>query len=71
MEKCNGYGECSLQCDNNGYSKNYDILCTHNCIPVKCQNFEICGYSFQKCILVVGDRVFQFVEVRKSHRSDS
>lgn len=48
MENCNGYGECLLQCDNNGYSKNYDILCTHNCFPVKCQNFEICGSSFPK-----------------------
>jgi len=48
MKNCNGDGECLLQDDINEYSKNPEILCIHNCIPVKCKNFEICGCMFPK-----------------------
>ncbi len=41
---CNGDGICLEQIDcNNGYKKHDNISCNHNCQPVKCPNYIICG----------------------------
>ena len=41
---CSGDGCCLLQVDCvNAYMKNADIACSHNCQPVQCPNYLICG----------------------------
>ena len=42
---CKGYGECLAQSDcNNGYTKSDTMSCSHNCQPMKCPNYLICGH---------------------------
>ena len=42
MSECNGDGFClvGLQTGNNSY---HISSCIHNCMPVKCPNFLVCG----------------------------
>jgi hypothetical protein len=41
---CTGNGSCLTQTtDCNTYGKDPDFTCTHDCQPVKCPNFAVCG----------------------------
>jgi hypothetical protein len=44
MASCSGDGECLGQTDlEYSYEKRIDITCTHNCQPIKCPNYLVCG----------------------------
>lgn len=41
---CTGNGDCLTQTtDVNTYGKYPDVSCSHNCQPLKCPNFLVCG----------------------------
>lgn len=50
MTDCNGDGYCliGLQKSQNSY---HISTCIHNCMPVKCPNFLVCGAINPECIL--------------------
>ena len=49
---CTGYGECLMQTfDCNNYGKYPDMVCEHNCEPVKCPNFAMCENAGPKWYL--------------------
>lgn len=45
MNKCSGDGSCLIRENEKSYKKDINIECEHNCKPVKCPNFIICGES--------------------------
>lgn len=50
MTDCNGDGACLMGLQRGG--GRYDISnCIHNCMPVKCPNFLVCGHISPKCML--------------------
>jgi len=48
MKYCKGSGHCLTLMDNNLYKciKDNTIICSHNCQPVKCENYLICNHEF-------------------------
>jgi hypothetical protein len=40
---CNGKGDCLEQTELNSYIKSTNVSCIHDCRPVKCPNYDICG----------------------------
>ena len=43
---CKGDGECLQQYDEHDYIKQSDVICNHNCIPIKCKNYILCNQQF-------------------------
>ena len=50
---CTGDGMCLNEVDENLYTKDPSIICTHNCQPIKCANFLLCGSILPKQYLKV------------------
>jgi hypothetical protein len=49
---CTGNGSCLTQTtDYNTYGKDPRFTCIHDCQPVKCPNFTVCGYIAQQWYL--------------------
>lgn len=49
---CTGDGDCLTQTtDCNTYGKDPDVSCVHNCQPVECPNFKVCGQVCPKWLL--------------------
>jgi hypothetical protein len=52
VKMCRGDGSCLEQTDlHNGYKKNEDMSCSHNCQPMKCPNYLICGELMPQWVL--------------------
>ena len=54
MRECSGNGECLLQEDGGGYRKNHThegITCVHDCAPIRCKNYELCGDALPETYL--------------------
>lgn len=55
MEICDGRGICLTQTDLESYEKKKDMICEHNCAPIKCANFPVCGQQCPRWVLVIAD----------------
>jgi hypothetical protein len=46
INNCKGDGECLQQDNEYDYIKKSDVICNHNCIPIKCKNYILCNQQF-------------------------